>query len=668
MAAGVAAASVVASAEETVAMTATGSWDNVVSFSINPTEDHIVMTMIDGAGAERAYETNKRNGQWEELKAISALNDKCGVGEDVGGIFMTDNEQRIYFHANYAGGEGGYDIYYSELTADGWGEPQLDKKISSTGDDTYPTLTNGLETIYLLRHQAVSDVKKEKKESDKQSIYYSDRNAKGEWARALPANVALNYGYVMDVNIALDGKTMYYSIREDKKDESRIIYSYTMLKNEWTLPVKVFNDDSGYDYYSPRYAGGKVYVIKSNNKKRIRAGKIMSFDCPEANRPKATVNELGEVIKKGAKTPVAADIVVYDPTTMNVIGRYESSGFSGIYDLTNRSKSRYIVDVRSKGYSYASYQIDYNESEKPQMPRAIVLFDTIQLVMSVYDAEVFRPLDGKVIAVRQSDKAIIRSAKRSDGKYVMSLPLGSNYNIIATANGFEENKFMFKLEGDIVFSEFERELALVPQKTDMVVSVVDAETKAPLSAEVELRNLKREETIRIKPSEMVGGEAKVKLRTGDKYDMTVSGVKSYSFHNRKVEVKTKDAMKEVVELIALRANSAVRLNNINFETASAEIMPESYEELDRLVELMEQNPGLRFEVSAHTDNVGAASYNMTLSNRRAQSVADYLVESGIGADRLVTKGYGMSKPIVPNDSEENRAQNRRVEFQMIGEE
>ena len=74
------------------------------------------------------------------------------------------------------------------------------------------------------------------------------------------------------------------------------------------------------------------------------------------------------------------------------------------------------------------------------------------------------------------------------------------------------------------------------------------------------------------------------------------------------------------------------------------------------------NPNIRLEVQGHTDNVGQAAYNQKLSGQRADSVRAYLVKAGIDPTRLVSKGYGMAQPLVPNNSESNRALNRRVQF------
>jgi len=71
---------------------------------------------------------------------------------------------------------------------------------------------------------------------------------------------------------------------------------------------------------------------------------------------------------------------------------------------------------------------------------------------------------------------------------------------------------------------------------------------------------------------------------------------------------------------------------------------------------------MRIEIQGHTDNKGSAAYNLKLSDRRAASVRKYLVSHGVLSNRLVSRGYGLTRPIVPNDTEQNRALNRRVQF------
>lgn len=101
---------------------------------------------------------------------------------------------------------------------------------------------------------------------------------------------------------------------------------------------------------------------------------------------------------------------------------------------------------------------------------------------------------------------------------------------------------------------------------------------------------------------------------------------------------------------------------INFETASALIRPDSMPQLEQVAQLMKTSAGLKLEVGGHTDNVGTAESNLRLSEARAKSVTAALVKMGVGAERLMAKGYGQSAPVADNRTEEGRAKNRRVEL------
>ncbi len=110
---------------------------------------------------------------------------------------------------------------------------------------------------------------------------------------------------------------------------------------------------------------------------------------------------------------------------------------------------------------------------------------------------------------------------------------------------------------------------------------------------------------------------------------------------------------------------SIIFRNILFDFDKSNIKPESYQILDEVTEYLKANADIKMEVQGHTDSVGTAEYNLKLSDRRAASVKKYLVDKGVEADRLKTKGYGLTKPVVSNDTEENRAMNRRVEFKPI---
>jgi OOP family OmpA-OmpF porin len=101
---------------------------------------------------------------------------------------------------------------------------------------------------------------------------------------------------------------------------------------------------------------------------------------------------------------------------------------------------------------------------------------------------------------------------------------------------------------------------------------------------------------------------------------------------------------------------------ISFDTGKSVIRDESKPVIDQIVDMMKQNSELKIGVEGHTDNVGSAASNKTLSEERARAVVNAIVSKGISADRLSAAGYGMDKPVADNDTEEGRAKNRRVEL------
>ena len=108
------------------------------------------------------------------------------------------------------------------------------------------------------------------------------------------------------------------------------------------------------------------------------------------------------------------------------------------------------------------------------------------------------------------------------------------------------------------------------------------------------------------------------------------------------------------------------INNIFFETNKYDLRADSEVELELMIKFMEENTNLIIEIGGHTDNVGANEYNQTLSENRAKAVYDYLLENGIPTERLSYKGYGETEPISSDETENDRAENRRTEFKITG--
>lgn len=122
----------------------------------------------------------------------------------------------------------------------------------------------------------------------------------------------------------------------------------------------------------------------------------------------------------------------------------------------------------------------------------------------------------------------------------------------------------------------------------------------------------------------------------------------------------KPVVKKEVEQLFNRA-----LKDVQFETGKDVITESSYELLDKVVIIMNDNTNYKLEINGHTDNTGSYELNKNLSEKRAIAVKNYLIEKGVDSERINTNGYGPDKPIDTNDTPEGRANNRRVEFKVV---
>lgn len=116
---------------------------------------------------------------------------------------------------------------------------------------------------------------------------------------------------------------------------------------------------------------------------------------------------------------------------------------------------------------------------------------------------------------------------------------------------------------------------------------------------------------------------------------------------------------------ALNEDGRVAVYGIYFDLDKASLKPGAEKVLVEMVKLMKNNPGLKIQIQGHTDDTGSDVHNLNLSKRRAETVKNYLLLYGIEPPRMVPEGYGEKKPVAPNDTEENRAMNRRVELVKI---
>lgn len=198
-------------------------------------------------------------------------------------------------------------------------------------------------------------------------------------------------------------------------------------------------------------------------------------------------------------------------------------------------------------------------------------------------------------------------------------------------------------------------------------NVYDSATKKMLPSSVELIDNSTQKIITKVQTDETGFYF-ITLPVGKDYTFTVNR-KGYLFYSDVYELSKQRADSTYEKDIALQpiaVNASETLKNIQFELNSSKLQDVSLIELNKLLQLMNENPNIKVQINGHTDNSGTDAHNMQLSLNRAKAVADYLISKGVDAKRLSWKGFGSTKPIAGNATEEGRALNRRTEFVIIG--
>lgn len=197
--------------------------------------------------------------------------------------------------------------------------------------------------------------------------------------------------------------------------------------------------------------------------------------------------------------------------------------------------------------------------------------------------------------------------------------------------------------------------------------IKDAETGAFLRASLQLYNLQDAKLISSVSSDQLSGEYTIVLTEGTRYGIYV-GKKGYMFKDFAFDyddVENFDTANLEIELTPISKGASQALNNIYFDLNSYQLKRESFSELDFIANFLRVNKTVSVQINGHTDDRGTEKYNYELSVNRARAVYDYLLKKRLPKTRVTFKGFGASSPLVPNDSDENRSKNRRIEFEIV---
>jgi outer membrane protein OmpA-like peptidoglycan-associated protein len=196
--------------------------------------------------------------------------------------------------------------------------------------------------------------------------------------------------------------------------------------------------------------------------------------------------------------------------------------------------------------------------------------------------------------------------------------------------------------------------------------VLNGKTKAPLSARIHFESLTSGVEVGEARSDPKTGAYRIVLPFGVSYGIRASLMDFYSVHENidlPVTGQYTEVRKDLV-MMPLEVGQTIKLNNVFFEAGLPALKSESYPELNRLIEILKENPNISIDLAGHTDHKGDKATLLKLSQDRVATVESYLVSNGISESRITGTGYGDTQPVAPSDTEENSRLNRRVEFKI----
>jgi OmpA-OmpF porin, OOP family len=524
------------------------------------------------------------------------------------------------------------DISMPELLSKGLVVEQLDKNVNSDYSELNPLLSPDGKTLYFSRSNHPGNVGGV---NDKEDIWFSELGADGKWTLAKNMGPQFNNKYPNFVNsIATatpDGKSVVLVLGNQYSDKpnGKMLAGVSISNNTgsgWSKPKALkIKDDYNYDPKADYFLSNtRKALLISEQRADCRGGRDLYVSFPEKDDSTWTAPlNLGiDINTAGDET---APFLASDDKTLY----FSSNGFSGFGGMDIYMTKR-LDDTWTKWSPVENLGPDINSK----------LDDTF-----------------------------------------FNIPATSDYAYYSRGVTVG-NDDIFRVKLPILMDHMPDPIVIVRGK------LIDSQTGKPIGAKIVYEDLATGKEVGIAQSDSTTGKYEIQLPGGKLYGFHadasghISESKNLDLRNFKKDgvlnsqdialaPKGKDTNTtptvdlNPINVVPIAADSKIPLNNIFFDFEKAVLKPESFPELDRIVTLMTQNATMTVEVAGHTDSVGPDDYNLGLSQRRAQSVANYLKGKGIKGERIGVKYFGETKPVESNDTKEGRSKNRRVEFKIV---
>lgn len=590
-------------------------------------------------------------GNWSKPVPLKSINEKCNF---LAGPSISYDGNLLFYTAFIEGKSQTEDIYYSTRTGDNvWSEPvHIGAPINTEENyEGFPSISPDGKTLYFVRLNMEHDFDKKSKEPCF-AIYYSKKGVDGKWGEPVPMPAPINLGCERDPKIMADNHTLIFSsIREGGIGKYDMYQTIKLTDGTWSVPVALDFINSAENDQSPciSASGDNMYFYSKND--------IYSIPIPQKFRQMVNAVVEGRVLDDKKLAPLPATISVTNVTTGETFTTTNSPA-DGEYSVVLNAGFSYKIIFDNNNFFPDTLVFNLETQKKFELlTRNIIMRSSYPVLVDVVDKDLKKRMNVWLNVGRAEKDMIKDSIPSSQLPLKLMFEAPYNYVISSAKDKYIKNDVIWSFKEKRVSSDKNVVVAVEHTKSPFVASVISSSTKQKVNVKVFCHNKSQDEVL------IANAEEKINLRKGDRYEVIAGSQEGYFFASTEVVGGVDSAA--LMQVTPIEIDALLTLNNITFETNSAELKKSSQFELDRIVELMKVNPTVTIEISAHTDDVGTESANLLLSEKRAKSAYEYLKTKGVNMEKLVPKGYGELKPMVPNDSDTNRAQNRRVELRIL---
>ncbi|WKK75730.1 OmpA family protein [Marivirga salinae] len=596
---------------------------------------------------------------WSEPTPLKEINAACDF---LAGPSLSYDGNTLYFTAFIEGETETEDIYYSERIGDKeWSEPKSIGAPINTNDDYegFPSVSSDGNSLYFIRLNFDNPVDRKSKENCFR-IFVSHKNENGEWGEPQALPEIINSGCERDPKIMADNHTLIFSsIKEEGLGKYDLYQTRLQPDGSWSEPLELDYLNSDENDQSPAIsASGKEIFYYSDDD-------IYKTAIPEKFKQMINITVKG-IVKNTDGDPVESNIRVYDNETGELLANAKSSTVDGRYSLVLQGGLDYRVLFSSPNYFSQEelHELKIVESYK-EIKSDVELEDNYKMEISIRDKDIEKPLSAFLSIKGGNGDMIYDDSLSLEQKSInLDLKTDQKYQVKVNVPKYPTHEEEIIFNPDTFKSQMKYAILVPFEKVKVKANVTDIVSNQKMKMKVYFKNEDEDELI------VANDNEEVYLRKGNRYEVLTGSDKGYMFSSTKVVAGEgeKDEYGNYnvnMEIMRIEKGSSLNLNYITFDLNSTELDSASYFELDRVIELLNKNESIKIEIAAHTDDLGDENYNLKLSGERAKSVIKYLSSNNVSADRMIAKGYGQSKPLVPNDSDENRALNRRVELTVL---